>query len=185
MDITPPNCFGRHFWPWMSWKLSNIPLQSADSPLCNGILPRFQLIHGQKWRPKHFWGVLSIYIVWGFYDASCWCCLTPSIYRCFFNFEIEKSQLWRHARTNLRSSTDNHNLRFISGDISKGPNLRFECKSHTPRTGKYWESGWVGGRVGCWKDFSNIWLLLRLQTDQSVVWLVEKKPISLILLSKR
>ena len=66
--------------------------------------------------------------------------ITPSIYRCFFNFEIEKSQLWRHARTNLRSSTDNHNLRFISGDISKGPNLRFECKSHTPRTGKYWES---------------------------------------------
>ena len=65
--------------------------------------------------------------------------LTPNIYQWK---PVFKSQIWAQIwdfETNLRSPTDNHDLRFIGGDISKGPNLRFEPKSEI----------WVLVNIGC------------------------------------
>ena len=57
-----------------------------------------------------------------------------------------KSQSWAQIwdfETNLRTPTDNHDLRFIGGDISKGTNLRFEPKSEI----------WVLVNIGCKSDY--------------------------------
>ena len=53
-----------------------------------------------------------------------------------------KSEIWPQIwdfETNLRSPTDNHDLGIVGGDISNGPNLRFELKSEI----------WVLVIIGC------------------------------------